>query len=347
MTGTVGSHSRTGYNRADIKRIRQGVSPDVSSLSLVHYNTGNRSRMNDKGNPEFVEFRGEKVPLPALLTRIDELERENASLKKERSKAVKRYRKQEELKPYEAELIKLQEQLEEDNRRMIVLFEGRDAAGKGGAIQRITFYMNPRHYRVVALGKPTEEQRSQWYFQKYIAQLPRGGEIAIFDRSWYNRALVEPVFEFCTVKEHQDFMQGVAGFERDLVRQGTILVKLYFSVSKDVQAQRFEIRKTNPLKQWKLSEIDLQVQERWDDFSRAKYEMLNLTHTQTTPWTIIRADNKHRARLNAIKVILSSVDYKRGNKALDYTLDTSVVSSGAQELEKMTADLLGGGKLIE
>jgi len=303
--------------------------------------------MSENGNPEFVEINGEHIPLTTLLTRIDELEQENARLRKTRSKAVKRYRKQEELKPYEAELIKLQAQLEQDNRRMLILFEGRDAAGKGGAIQRITFYMNQRHYRVVALGKPTQEQYSQWYFQKYVSQFPRGGEIAIFDRSWYNRALVEPVFNFCTQKEHQDFMQGVVGFEQDLVRQGSLLIKFYFSVSKDVQARRFEIRKTNPLKQWKLSEIDLQVQERWDDFSRMKYEMLKRTHTQMTPWTIIDADNKHRARLNAIKVILNAVDYKQRNNALDYTLDPSVVHSGAEELERMTADLLAGGKFIE
>ena len=303
--------------------------------------------MSDNDNPEFVEFRGEHVALASLTSRIDELERENARLKKDRSKAIKRYRKQEELKPYEAELIKLQEQLEKDNRRMIILFEGRDAAGKGGAIQRITFYMNSRHYRVIALGKPSQEQRSQWYFQKYISQFPRGGEIVIFDRSWYNRAMVEPVFKFCTEKEHQDFMQGVAGFEQDLVRQGAILIKFYFSVSKDVQAKRFEIRKTNPLKQWKLSEIDLQVQERWDDFSRVKYEMLKRTHTQAAPWTIVHADNKHRARLNVIKVILGSVDYERRNDALDYTPDPTVIHSGAEEVEKMTADLLSIGKLIE
>jgi polyphosphate kinase 2 len=303
--------------------------------------------MSDNDNPAIVEFRGEQVAPASLTRRIDELERENARLKKDHGKAIKRYRKQEELKPYEAELIKLQEQLEKDDRRMIILFEGRDAAGKGGAIQRITFYMNARHYRIVALGKPTREQRSQWYFQKYISQFPRGGEIVIFDRSWYNRAMVEPVFGFCTEKEHQDFMQGVAGFEQDLVRQGTLLIKFYFSVSKDVQAQRFEIRKTNPLKQWKLSEIDLQVQERWDDFSRVKYEMLKCTHTRAAPWTIVRADNKHRARLNAIKVILNSIDYERRNDALDYTPDPTVVHSGAEELEKMTADLLRSGKLIE
>jgi len=303
--------------------------------------------MSDTNNPKSVEIEGAQGASPSLEERIEQLEWENAQLKRERSKALKRYRKQEELKPYEAELIKLQEQLERDNRRMIILFEGRDAAGKGGAIQRITFYMNPRHCRVVALGRPTEEQRSQWFYQKYISQFPRGGEIVIFDRSWYNRAMVEPVFGFCTGKEHQDFMRGVAGFEQDLVRQGTLLIKFYFSVSKAVQAQRFEIRKTNPLKQWKLSEIDLQVQERWDEFSQRKYQMLKRTHTQAAPWTIVRADNKHRARLNAIKVILNSVDYERRNGALDYTPDPALVLSGATELEKMTADLLRTGRLIE
>lgn len=294
-----------------------------------------------------VKFRGEKVQLASLFARIEQLERENARLKGVHDKALKHYRKQEQLKPYEAELIKLQEQLERDNRRMIILFEGRDAAGKGGAIQRITFYMNSRHYRVVALGKPSEEQRSQWYFQKYVSHFPRGGEIVIFDRSWYNRALVEPVFSFCSEQEHQHFMQGVVGFEQDLVRQGTLLIKVYFSVSKARQAQRFEVRKVNPLKQWKLSEIDLQVQERWDDFSRVKYEMLKRTHTRETPWTIIRADNRQRARLNAIKVILNSVDYAGRNRALDYQVDEKLVCSGASELEKMSADLLSKGRFIE
>ena len=297
--------------------------------------------------PGLVEYKGQLVEPAFLVGRIEALERENARLEKLNAKAVKRYNKQEELKPYEAELIKLQEQLERDGRRMIILFEGRDAAGKGGAIQRITFYMNPRHCRVVALGKPSEVQRSQWYFQKYVEQFPRGGEIVIFDRSWYNRAMVEPVFDFCTPEEHRHFMEGVAGFEEEQVRQGTLLIKFYFSVSKPVQARRFEIRRTNPLKQWKLSEIDLQVQERWDDFSRVKYEMLKRTHTARAPWTVVDADNKHRARLNAIKVILNSVDYAGRSPALDYGPDPVVVRSGSHELEKMTADLLRTGKLIE
>ena len=292
-------------------------------------------------------YKGKHVDPGELFSRIETLEQENAKLRKDRRKALRRYRREQELRPYEAELIKLQEHLERISRPMIILFEGRDAAGKGGAIQRITFYMNPRHYRVVALGRPTDVQRSQWYLQKYISHLPSGGEIILFDRSWYNRAMVEPVFEFCTPEEHENFMLGVKGFERDLVRQGIILIKFYFSVSKEVQAKRFEIRKTNPLKQWKLSELDLQVQAKWDDFSGVKYEMLKKTHTRETPWTIIRADSKHLARLNAMKFILGTVDYDGRNPNLDYVPDPQIVTSGAAEIEKMSADMLRNGRFIE
>jgi len=292
-------------------------------------------------------YKGKRVYLKELFTRIEILEQENTRLRKDRRKALRRFRREQELRPYEAELIKLQQHLERISRPMVILFEGRDAAGKGGAIQRITFYMNPKHYRVVAMGRPTDVQRSQWYLQKYISRLPSGGEIILFDRSWYNRAMVEPVFEFCTPEEHENFMLGVKGFERDLVRQGIILVKLYFSVSKDVQAKRFEIRKTNPLKQWKLSEVDLQVQARWDDFSRVKYEMLKKTHTRETPWTIIRADSKHLARLNAMRSILGTVDYDGRNPNLDYVPDPQIVTSGSAEIGKMGADMLRNGRFIE
>ena len=222
-------------------------------------------------------------------------------------KAVQRRKEEKELKPYQAELIKLQKYIEDNEQKMIILFEGRDAAGKGGTIRRVTRYMNEKHYRVVALGKPTQEQRTQWFYQKYIQHFPRGGEIVLFDRSWYNRAMVEDVFGFCSKKEYADFMKGVIGFEKDLTRQGLILIKLYFSVTKDEQARRFERRKTDPLRQWKLSEIDMQAQERWDDFTRSKYNRIKLTHTHNAPWTIIRSNDKHKARLEAIKVILNSI----------------------------------------
>ncbi|MBT8074329.1 MAG: polyphosphate kinase 2, partial [Xanthomonadales bacterium] len=177
------------------------------------------------------------------------------------------------LKPFQAELILMQKYLEQTKRRMIILFEGRDASGKGGTIRRVTRYMNEKHYRVVALGKQTSAVRTQWFFQRYVEHFPRGGECVLFDRSWYNRAMVEPVFGFCTPEEYKIFMKGVVGFEKDLVRQGTILVKLYFSVTKNEQARRFDRRKNDALRQWKLSEVDLQAQERWDDFTNQKYEM--------------------------------------------------------------------------
>ena len=258
----------------------------------------------------------------------------------------RRVREEEELKPYQVELLKLQRYLEETNRRMIVLFEGRDAAGKGGTIRRVTRYMNEKHYRVVALGRPTEEQRSQWYFQRYVAQFPTGGEIVLFDRSWYNRAMVEPVFGFCTEREYNNFMRGVVGFEKDLVRQGTILVKLYFSVTKDEQQRRFERRQSDDLRQWKLSEVDLQAQEHWDDFTDKKYLMLRKTHTNNAPWTIIRSNDKFRARLNAMKVILNLVPYPRRDPSLDFVPDDKVVISGARELEIMEAQRLRSGKFI-
>ena len=197
--------------------------------------------------------------------------------------ALRKVKQEKQLKPFQVELLKLQKHLELTDRRMIVLFEGRDAAGKGGTIRRVTRYMNEKHYRVVALGKPTEEQRTQWYFQRYVAQFPSGGEIVLFDRSWYNRAVVEPVFGFCTDEEYRNFMRGVVGFEKDLVRQGTILVKLYFSVSKKEQARRFERRHDDPLRQWKLSEIDMQAQEHWDDFTEMKHKMLKRTSTADAP----------------------------------------------------------------
>ena len=265
-------------------------------------------------------------------------------LKSNESKALKRYTKELELKPYQAELIALQKYLEETKTRMIILYEGRDAAGKGGTIRRISRYMNEKHYRIVALGKPTEQQKTQWYFQRYVEQFPRGGEVVMFDRSWYNRAMVEPVFGFCTPEEHKRFMKGVTGFEKDLVRQGTILIKIYFSVTKAEQARRFERRKTDPLRQWKLSEVDIQAQDHWDEFTNAKYEMLKRSHTSSAPWTIVRSNNKHSARLNVLKVILNSVPYKRGNSELDFIPDPEIVVSGAREIETMEADRLKKGK---
>ena len=250
-------------------------------------------------------------------------------------KGIQKIYDYEEMKQYQVELIKLQKYLEKTNKKMIILFEGRDASGKGGAIRRITRYMNPRHYRVVALGKPTETQKNQWFFQKYIEHFPTGGEIVLFDRSWYNRAMVEPVFGFCTPKQYEIFMEDVVNFEHDLVRQDIILIKLYFSVSKAEQLARFESRKNDPLKQWKLSEVDLQAQDLWDEFSEKKYEMLRRTNSKSAPWYIVRSDDKHKARIEAVKIILNSVDYDNRNYALNFEADDRYNISVPKELARM------------
>jgi polyphosphate kinase 2 len=300
--------------------------------------------MNDEGMiPEATQ---QAKSAEQLAQEIEAQREQIAKLQKISSKAKKRYAREEELKPYQAELIKMQQHLEEHKKRMVILFEGRDAAGKGGTIRRVTRYMNEKHYRVVALGKPTEEEKTQWFFQKYVREFPRGGEVVMFDRSWYNRAVVEPVFGFCSDEQYENFMVGCPGFEKDLVRQGTILIKLYFSVTKEEQNRRFERRKTDALRQWKLSEIDVQAQDRWDDFTNQKYAMLKRTHTNHAPWTIIRSNDKHLARLNAMKVILNSVPYERLDPELNFVPQHDVVISGSRELELMEAQRLRDGKFI-
>lgn len=241
----------------------------------------------------------------------------------------------EELKKYQIELIKLQNYLESENKRMIILFEGRDASGKGGAIRRLTRYMNNKHYRIVALGKPTETQKNQWFFQRYIQHFPTGSEMVLFDRSWYNRAMVEPIFGFCTQEEYEIFMEDVVNFEHDLVRQGMILIKLYFSVSKDEQKRRFDRRINDPLRHWKFSEVDMQAQDLWGEFSEKKYEMLKRTSSRSAPWHIVRSDNKHLARLEAMKVILNSVDYDGRNYSLDFEPNEDINISVQRELLQM------------
>lgn len=287
---------------------------------------------------------GDSNKVVTLEQQIEALTEEIEQLKSAQNKAAKRFQVAKALKPYQAELIKLQQYLEDSQKRMIIVFEGRDASGKGGTIRRVARYMNEKHYRVVALGRPTEEQRTQWYFQRYVEQFPHGGELVLFDRSWYNRAMVEPVLGFCTSEEHTSFMKGVVGFEKDLVRQGTILVKLYFSVTKSEQARRFERRKTDPLRQWKLSEVDIQAQDHWDEFTNAKYEMLKRSHTSAAPWIIVRSNDKTAARLNVLKVILNSVPYADVNPDLDFIPDPDVVVSGAREIESMEGDRLIKGK---
>ncbi len=253
----------------------------------------------------------------------------------ERDKLKAMVEKDRPLHPYQVELLKLQKHLETESIPMVVLFEGRDASGKGGTIRRVMRFMNEKRARSVSMGKPTERNRTQWYFQRYVSQFPAGGEIVLFDRSWYNRAGVEPVFGFCTKREYRDFIRGVVGFEKDLVRQGTVLVKLYFSVDKETQAKRFHRRRNDPLRRWKLSEIDVQAQELWDEFTEMKHRMLERTSTTVAPWTIIRSSSKPKARLNTMKVLLNAVDYADRDPDLDFTPDPAIVVSGAAELHRM------------
>jgi polyphosphate kinase 2 len=215
-----------------------------------------------------------------------------------------------ELRKLQIELVKLQEWIREKRLRVVVLFEGRDAAGKGGAIKRITECLNPRVCRVVALTTPTERERTQWYFQRYVAHLPAAGEMVLFDRSWYNRAGVEHVMDFCTESEYQEFMQSCPEFERMLVRSGIKLIKYWFSVSDDEQEKRFQDRMNNVTKRWKLSPMDLESRKRWADYSRAKDEMFAVTDTRQVPWFVVNAENKEAARLNVIRHLLSKFDYK-------------------------------------
>ena len=224
-------------------------------------------------------------------------------------KPPKKYNYVEELAQLEFELIKLQEWVRMQGLRLCVLFEGRDAAGKGGVIKRITQSLNPRICRVVALGTPTEKERGQWYFQRYVAELPARGEIVLFDRSWYNRAGVEHVMGFCTDEQYWEFLRSCPLFEKMLIRSGIILIKYWFSVNDEEQEKRFQERMSNPIKRWKLSPMDIQSRRHWVDYSRAKDQMFLHTDTKKSPWYVVNADCKKRARLNCIAHLLRQVPY--------------------------------------
>ncbi|MFS4418108.1 polyphosphate kinase 2 [Maribacter sp. 2307ULW6-5] len=213
------------------------------------------------------------------------------------------------LKKKQEELIKLQQWVMENDKKVVILFEGRDAAGKGGAIRRITEYINPRHFSIVALDKPTEDEHKQWFFQRYVNHLPNPGHMVLFDRSWYNRAVVEPVNGFCTPKEYETFMGHVNDFEKMLIESNTYLIKFYFSISKEEQAKRFMDMQKSPLKRWKMTPVDSRAQELWDKYTEYKERMFQETHTEIAPWTIIDANKKSSARLEAISHILDTIPY--------------------------------------
>ena len=225
----------------------------------------------------------------------------------------------------QVELLKLQSWAKETGQRVVILFEGRDAAGKGGAIRRFNEHLNPRGARVVALEKPTESERGQWYFQRYVQHLPTAGEIVMFDRSWYNRAGVERVMGFCSEAEYQQFIHQAPLFERQLVQSGVYLIKFWFSVSRKEQRRRFKERELHPLKQWKLSPIDLASLDKWDDYTKAKEAMFFETDTADAPWTVIKSDCKKRARLNAMRYVLHKLPYTNKDLSNISTLDTLLV----------------------
>src|ERR1700731_4435104 len=258
---------------------------------------------HDKGEPEeLVRRHGKEVAAVEQYWPLAERPKEH--------QPPKDYKYVEELAHLQFELIKLQEWVRLNGPRVCVLFEGRDAAGKGGVIKRITQSLNPRICRVVALGTPTERERGQWYFQRYVAQLPTKGEIVLFDRSWYNRAGVERVMGFCTEDEYQEFLRACPLFEEMLVRSGIYLIKYWFSVNDEEQERRFKDRMRNPIKRWKLSAMDKESRRHWVDYSQAKDLMFAQTDTKVSPWYVVNSDNKKQARLNCITHLLSRVPYK-------------------------------------
>lgn len=267
-----------------------------------------------------IEILKEGVEDKKLLKTLEKLEKDLDSLNsksclvrlsrgKKIKKALRYVEYEDELRLLQAELIKLQNWVFENNMRVLIIFEGRDAAGKGGAIKRFTEYLNPRKYGVVALPKPSDVEVNQFYFQRYFRHLPDAGEIVFFDRSWYNRAIVEPSFGFCTQEQYDKFMKEVPEIEHALVDDGITIIKFWFSVSKDIQQERFDERLTNPLKQWKISPVDKQAQKMWDVVTDYKEEMFSRTHNSYAPWIIVKSNDKKTARLESIRYVLSQFNY--------------------------------------
>lgn len=234
----------------------------------------------------------------------------------------------------QVELLKAQHWIQETNQKFVLLFEGRDAAGKGGTIKRFTEHLNPRNARVVALNKPSVEERGQWFFQRYVKHLPTSGEIVLYDRSWYNRAGVERVMDFCEPAEYLEFMRQTPDFERMLVRSGVRLFKYWFSVTRDEQKRRFEARETDPLKQWKLSPIDRASFDKWDDYTEAKEAMFFYTDTADAPWTVIRSNDKKRARINCMRHFLSGLNYPGKDEKIVSTPDPKIILSASNVIGK-------------
>jgi len=251
---------------------------------------------------DFENFAGSEEFKDILKSKLDQ---------KKYQKILKSHQYMDELLNLQTELVDFQQWVAKHKKRVCIIFEGRDAAGKGGAIRRFTEHMNPRSMRVVALTKPTESEKGQWYFRRYIKELPEPGEIVFFDRSWYNRAVVEPVMGFCTEKQYDNYMLQVPEFEHMLYEDGVTIIKFWFSISKTEQLRRFNSRLANPLKQWKFSPVDKEGQKRWGLYTTYKEQMFSKTHTSFSPWIIIKTNNKKQARLESIRYVLSQFEYKR------------------------------------
>lgn len=243
-------------------------------------------------------------------------------------KAMKRKDYERALEPLQVELVKLQSWVRENNERIMVVFEGRDAAGKGGTIHAVKEYQNPRHTRVVALAKPTDREQGELYYQRYIKHLPSAGEIVLFDRSWYNRGGVEPVMGFCTRKQHERFLMETPRIEDVFVDDGIKLFKIWLNVGREMQLKRFHDRRHNPLKVWKLSPIDLKALDKWDEYTKARNSMLARTHSNHAPWTLVRSNDKKRARLNVIRHLLTSIDYEGKDEKVIGALDPKIIGFG-------------------
>jgi len=287
---------------------------------------------------------------PAKIRLLEETASKNINTKKGDGKTAiwiknKHLAYELELKQLQIELMKLQSSVKKKGERILAIFEGRDAAGKGGTIKRIIAHLNPRNTRVVALTQPNETEISQWYFQRYVTHLPSASEMVIFDRSWYNRAMVEPVMGFCTDEQNKRFLKDVPFFEEMLVKDGIKLFKFYFSVSKDVQKERFDSRKHDLLKQYKISPVDNLAQKYWNDYSIRKFQMLSETNRTIAPWTIIRSDVKKTARLNCMKYILSEINYEGKIAPEKLAVDPKIIISGIDELKHMEDNLMRPNKL--
>lgn len=291
---------------------------EEQSLREVEYQQGEDADQSSQPVDE------DSVALQSLDERYPDYVKPHQERRKKKTTRMKEADYLEQIQPLHVELLKMQSHVKQTGQKILIIFEGRDAAGKGGTIKRFIEHLNPRGCRVVALEKPTESEKSQWYFQRYVKHLPSAGEIVIFDRSWYNRAGVERVMGFCSKDEVREFLRSVPEFERMLIRSGIKIIKFYFSVSREEQARRFKKRETDPLKRWKLSPIDRESQNNWQNYTKAKEDMFFYTSTADAPWFVVKSDDKKAARVNAIRYYLNQIDYKGKDKAF-LTADRRVV----------------------